>query len=89
MPVYGRHMAVTGPRVGIREVRKAHGLTLEQLADRIEEQGYKRPDADSLSNIERGNRRASEALLHAWCKAVGIHPLDAEQDAPAPAAVAV
>lgn len=81
-------MAATGPRVGIREVRKAHGLTLEQLADRIEEQGAKRPDADSLSNIERGHKRAGLALMTAWAKALGIHPLDVEQDAPQLAEVA-
>lgn len=73
------HMAVTGPRVGLREVRRAHGLTLEQLADRIAEQGHKRPDANSLSNIECGNKRAGATLLTAWSRALGVHPLDVEQ----------
>lgn len=75
-------MAATGPRVGIREIRKAHALTLEQLADRIAEQGSKRPSADSLSNIECGNKRASSQLMAAWAKALGLHPLDVEQDYP-------
>lgn len=72
-------MAATGPRVGIREIRLAHGLTLEQLADRIEEQGLRRPHPDSLSNIETGKKRASTPLMTAWAKALGIHPLDVEQ----------
>lgn len=72
-------MAAKGPRVGIRELRIAHGLTLEQLADRIEEQGFRRPHADSLSNVEKGNKRASTPLMTAWAKALGVHPLDVEQ----------
>lgn len=80
-------MAATGPKVGIREVRRAHGLTLEQLADRIEEQGVKRPHADSLSNIERGHKPAGVGLLNAWAKALGVHPLDVEQETSAIEAV--
>ena len=72
-------MAATGPRIGIRELRKAHALTLEQLADRIAEQGVRRPTADSLANVELGHRRASDSLLSAWAKALAMHPLDVEQ----------
>lgn len=82
-------MATTGPRVGIRDVRLAHGLTLVQLADRIAEQGHRRPDPDSLSNIECGNRRAGRPLMTAWAKALGLHPLDVEQPYQSSASVPV
>ena len=81
-------MAATGPLIGIRELRKAHGLTLDGLADRIEEQGIKRPHPESLSNIEKGNKRASQPLMSAWAKALGLHPLDVEQRYAPPSAVA-
>jgi transcriptional regulator with XRE-family HTH domain len=66
-----------GPQVCIRQIREAHGLTLEQLADRIEEQGYaRRPSPDHLSNVECGNKAPSTALMTAWCKALGLNALD-------------
>lgn len=79
MPVYVLSMPPTGPRIGIRELRKAYSLTLEQLADRIAVEGFKRPSADSLANVELGHRRASRELMTAWAKALGLHPLDVEQ----------
>jgi transcriptional regulator with XRE-family HTH domain len=67
-----------GPQVRLRDLRKAHGLTIRQLAERIEDQGIK-VKADSLSNVELGHKRASDLLLVAWAKALGISPLDVWQ----------
>lgn len=60
--------------VRIKEVRKAHNLTLEQLADRIREHGVPITDA-GLSNVENGNKVASDRLLTAWAKSLGLDPL--------------
>lgn len=63
-----------GPMVRIKEVRKAHNLTLEQLADRIREQGVQITDA-GLSNVENGNKVASDRLLTAWARALALDEL--------------
>lgn len=60
--------------VRIKEVRKAHNLTLKQLADRMSEHGVKITEA-GLSNVETGNKVASERLLTAWALALAIDPL--------------
>lgn len=64
--------------VRIREVRVAHNLTQEELAERIRELGVEITSA-GLSNIETGRKRASDRLLHAWARALGISPLDVWQ----------
>lgn len=76
---------VPPPSVSIRTLREAHGLTLPALVRRIEEQGVK-VTADHLSNCELGWKRPSNALLHAWAKALGITRLDVqvESDDPEP-----
>jgi len=56
------------PRVTIRTLREAHGLTLPMLVARISEQGVG-VTADHLSNCELGWKRPSNALLHAWAPA--------------------
>lgn len=61
--------------VRIKDVRQAHGLTQQQLADRIAEHGVSITDA-GLSNIENGNKPASDRLLIAWAKALGVNPLN-------------
>jgi transcriptional regulator with XRE-family HTH domain len=70
----------TGPLVRIRDMRLAHGLTGPQLAERIAEHGVN-VSADSIYNVEGGNKRASHALMVAWAKALGVHPLDVIQPA--------
>ena len=68
-------IAPTGPQVRIRYLRQAAGLTLAQLAERISEQGV--PVTEShISRVETGQARASERLLVAWARALGIHELD-------------
>lgn len=66
---------ITPPTVTIRILREAHGLTIPALVARIEEQGVS-VSADHISNCELGWKRPSNALLHAWAKALGIKRLD-------------
>lgn len=61
--------------VRIADLRKAHGLTQEQLAERIGEHGVRITGA-GISNVESGNKQASDRLLTAWAKALGVQPLD-------------
>lgn len=68
-------MEPLGPMVRIKEVRIAHGLSQLQLAERIAEQGVEITDA-GISNVENGNKKASDRLLTAWAKALGIEPLN-------------
>lgn len=64
-----------GPMIRIKDVRRAHTtLTLKQLAERISEQGVPISEA-GLSNVENGNKVASDRLLTAWAKALGLDPL--------------
>lgn len=80
-------MAATGPLVGIRELRKAYGLSVGELARRItDEQGLKVHE-DTIRNVELGHRRASNPLITAWAKALGLNPLDVAQPFTPPAAV--
>lgn len=64
-----------GPMVRIRDLRVAHGLSIGQLVERIHEQGGQISEA-GVSNIENGNKQASERLLVAWAKALGVSPLN-------------
>lgn len=64
-----------GPMVRIRDLRKIAGWTQEVLADRITEQGVEITPA-GISNVESGNKQASERLLVAWARAFGIEPMN-------------
>lgn len=68
-----------GPQVPIRSLREAHGLSIEELRDRIESHLGKKPHGDTLRNIELGRRNGSPALMAAWAKALTLHPLDVFQ----------
>lgn len=61
----------TPPMVTLRSLRRAHELTLAQLAERIAEQGVKVDEA-SLSNVETGNKKGSDRLMGAWARALRI-----------------
>lgn len=64
-----------GPMVRLKEVRtKLTTLTQEQLAERIREQGVPITNA-GLSNVENGGKPASDRLLTAWARALGLDPL--------------
>ncbi|HEY9370960.1 helix-turn-helix transcriptional regulator [Streptomyces sp.] len=66
------------PMVTLRALREAHGLTLEQLAERIAEQGVT-VDKASLANVELGNRRASRRLIGAHARALRLESVDIYQ----------
>lgn len=69
-----------GPQVPIRALRTAYGLSIAQLCDRIEANGLdKRPHEDTIRNVELGHKRASQPLMAAWSKALGLTPLDVVQ----------
>jgi transcriptional regulator with XRE-family HTH domain len=67
-----------GPYVHIRDLRKAHGLSIPRLVTRIRHLGVS-VHKDHISNVENGNRRASGELMRAWAHALGISPLDVYQ----------
>lgn len=76
-----RHMTALGMQVTIRELRKAYGLTLSDLADRIQALGVD-VHPDTLSNVEIGRKRASDQLRVAWAKALKANPLEVTQPGP-------
>lgn len=59
------------PMVTLRALREALDLTLEQVAERMTEQGV-RTDKASLSNFETGARRGSRRLTGAYVRALGL-----------------
>lgn len=68
------------PQVSLRVFREARGLTLADLAALIAEQGHN-VTPDALSNIEIGRKPASEALMLAWSRALGIKRIHIRQAA--------
>jgi amino-acid N-acetyltransferase len=56
------------PGSAIRQRRKALGLTLQELAKRVD------ADTGNLSRIERGAQGLSEAMLHRLCAALDCTP---------------
>lgn len=68
-------MEPLGPMIRIKELRLAHGLSQGQLAERIAEQGVEITDA-GISNVENGNKKASDRLLTAWARALGVEALN-------------
>ncbi|MFG1846683.1 helix-turn-helix domain-containing protein [Micromonospora carbonacea] len=67
------------PQISLRALREALGLTLDELADRINEQGVSITKF-ALSNVETGKRRASDRLMDAWTKALNTRTLHVRQD---------
>lgn len=68
-------MEPLGPMIRIKDLRLAHGLSQTELSDRIAEFGVEITDA-GISNVENGNKKASDRLLTAWAKALGVEPLN-------------
>ena len=60
------------PQVNLRALREALGMTLDQVADSIHEQGVD-ISKFGLSNVETGRRRASARLMEAWARALRIN----------------
>ena len=69
----------SGPQVRIRDLRTAHGLSIRQLIDRIAEAGVPGIHDATIRNVELGHKRASQPLMTAWAKALGVSPLDVWQ----------
>jgi len=61
--------------IRIKDLRLAHGWSQTDLAQRIAEFGVEVTDA-GISNVENGNKKASDRLLTAWAKALGVEPLN-------------
>lgn len=69
-----------GPQIRIRDLREAHGLSVKQLIQRIEEAGLAGVHEDTIRNVELGHKRASVPLIAAWAQALGLqHSLDVWQ----------
>lgn len=66
------------PQVSLRALREAVGLDSRQLAERIKEQGIQ-VHPDTLLNVELGRKRASDRLLIAWARALGIKKVHIRQ----------
>ncbi|MDV8066421.1 helix-turn-helix transcriptional regulator [Rhodococcus sp. IEGM 1366] len=60
------------PYVSIKSLRKVSGLTLDQLAMRIEQITGDLPTRGALSAVENGHRGASAELLQAIEQAYGL-----------------
>lgn len=67
-----------GPQVRIRDFRKARGLNIPTLVERIAAYGIVVHKA-TISNIELGYKRGSEELMNAWARALGLDPIDIYQ----------
>ncbi len=67
-----------GPQVRIRDYRKARGLNIPDLVERIAAYGLRIHKA-TISNVELGYKRGSDELMTAWAKALGLDPLDVYQ----------
>jgi transcriptional regulator with XRE-family HTH domain len=77
-----------GPMVRIRALRDAHGLTAEQLADRMSDLGVT-VNPNTLYNIEVGAKKPSDRILNAYARALGVNPLDVWQGPLRPATAGI
>lgn len=66
------------PQVSLRVFREHLGITLQQLAADIREQGVP-ITADGLNNVELGRKPGSEALMLAIARALNIKRLHIRQ----------
>jgi hypothetical protein len=72
-----------GPQVPIRALREAHGISVQDLIERIEQAGGpQKTHPDTIRNVELGYKRASNPLMTAWAKALGLTALDVYQPEP-------
>ncbi|MEV0214222.1 helix-turn-helix transcriptional regulator [Micromonospora sp. NPDC050695] len=68
------------PQVSLRIFREFVGLTLQQVAEAVREQGVP-ITADGLNNVELGRKPGSEALMLAVARALNIKRLHIRQAA--------
>ncbi|MGV0042070.1 helix-turn-helix domain-containing protein [Mycobacterium colombiense] len=62
--------------IPIAAVRKALGLTLQNVCDHIHEEHGLKVDRGTISAIELGHRGASTEMLTAIAEALGVHATD-------------
>lgn len=65
---------VEPPFVSLRDLRAALGLTLDQVAGRLEEETERPYTRGAISAIENGHRGVSTQLLAALTAAYGLDP---------------
>ena len=63
------------PRVNIRAVREAYGLTRADLVQRITEQGCKVSE-HTIRGVENSNQFVGNAIMTAWARALKLNPAD-------------
>lgn len=81
MPDYTtQRSAKTPPHATMRGVRKAAGLTLEQVAEAVNEILGTNANRGTISAIELGIRGASAPMLEALAVAYGMEPGDLTTD---------
>lgn len=64
----------TPPHISLKILRVALGLTLEEVAGRVEEITGDKPTKGALSGIENGHRGISAELLRALEQALNLEP---------------
>lgn len=64
----------TPPHVSLKTLRVALGLTLDEVAVRVEEVTGDKPTKGALSGIENGHRGISAELLAALERALNLEP---------------
>lgn len=75
-----RRKAVKPPMFPLAQVRKSHGWTQAQLAEKVHAITDEPFSPGSLSLIEKGHRGASASVLAALGQAFGMDPDAAEVD---------
>ncbi|MFJ1539366.1 GIY-YIG nuclease family protein [Micromonospora chalcea] len=73
------HVDPMPPQVSLRHFREAIGVSLDELASRIDSQGL-RVTHQVLSDVEAGRRHADDRLIQAWTKSLNTHPHHVRQD---------
>ncbi|MFD6565310.1 helix-turn-helix domain-containing protein [Micromonospora profundi] len=68
------------PQVSLRIFREFVGLTLEQVAENVREQGVP-ITADGLNNVELGRKPGSDALMLAVARALNVKRIHIRQGA--------
>ena len=64
------------PLVTLRAVREAYGLSRDDLAQRISEQGGVTGNASTIRVVETCNAKPSNELITAWARALRLNPTD-------------
>lgn len=73
---YIRRARVTPPHVSLRVLRKACGLTLDEVCARVAEATGRELTRGALSAIESGTRGASSEVLRGLAHAYDLDPED-------------